>query len=122
MSIEKKMNTNDVSDLFSYDDMKRCAEFWNKGSIDKKHFDQYLNEFNEATIPIMWVITFAINAYDQEGDYFERVFDKKPTVKDLDKLGYDGKHLINGGGRKGNEGIWYYLTEIKSGEEYEHSR
>lgn len=69
----------------------------------------------------MWVITFAVNAYDQEGDYFERVFDKKPTVEELNKLGYDGEHLIKGGGRKGSEGSWRFLTEIKSGEAYEHS-
>ena len=69
----------------------------------------------------MWVITFAVNAYNQEGDYFERAFDKKPTVEELKKLGYDGEHLIKGGGRKGAEGSWRFLTEIKHGEAYEHS-
>ena len=69
----------------------------------------------------MWVITFAVNAYDQEGDYFERVFDKKPTIEELNNLGYDGEHLIKGGGRKGSEGSWRFLTEIKSGEAYKHS-
>ena len=74
-----------------------------------------------CAVIIMWIITFAVNAYDQEGDYFDRAFDKKPTVEELNKLGYDGEHLINGGGRKGVEHTWYFLTEIKSGEKYEHS-
>ena len=69
----------------------------------------------------MWVITFAINAYEQEGDYLDRVFDYKPTKEELDALGYDGEHLLNGGGRKGFEPQWYFLTEIKSGELYIHS-
>lgn len=69
----------------------------------------------------MWVITFTINAYDQQGDYFDRVFDHKPTKEELDKLGYDGEHLLMGGGRRMFEEQWYYLIEIKSGEQYEHS-
>ena len=27
----------------------------------------------------MWVITFTVNEYNQEGDYFDMVFDHKPT-------------------------------------------
>ena len=68
----------------------------------------------------LWVITFAVNAYEQAGDYFERVFASKPSIDDLNSLGYDGEHLINGGGRYGGERYWYYLTEIKSGEQYKH--
>lgn len=66
----------------------------------------------------MWVITRSVNDYNQYGDYFERVFDHKPTKEELDSLGYDGEHLLNGGGRKDFEGVWFWLTEIKSGEEY----
>jgi len=66
----------------------------------------------------MWVITFAVNEYNQEGDYFEMVFDHKPTKEELDKLGYDGEHLLKGGGRKGNEYLWYYLSKMKSGQQY----
>ena len=69
----------------------------------------------------MWVITFAVNAYDQEGDYLDRVFGHKPTKEELDKLGYDGEHLLKGGGRKSFEHQWYYLTELKSGQQYDHS-
>jgi hypothetical protein len=69
----------------------------------------------------MWVITFAVNAYDQEGDYLDRVFDHKPTKEELDKFGYDGEHLLKGGGRKSFEHQWYYLTELKSGQQYDHS-
>jgi hypothetical protein len=69
----------------------------------------------------MWVITFSINEYNQCGDYFDRVFDHKPTKEELDNLGYDGEHLLKGGGRKTFEGQWFHLTEMKSGEQYEHS-
>lgn len=30
----------------------------------------------------IWVVTRAINAYDQEGDYFVCAFNRKPTFKD----------------------------------------
>lgn len=66
----------------------------------------------------MWVITFAVNEYNQEGDYFDMVFDYKPTKEELNKLGYDGEYLLKGGGRKDNEYMWYYLSEMKSGQQY----
>lgn len=68
----------------------------------------------------MWVITYRINEYNQEGDYLDIIFDHKPTKEELDKLGYDGEHLLKGGGRKNNEYIWYYLTELESGKKYNH--
>jgi hypothetical protein len=72
----------------------------------------------------MWVITRSINQYDQDGDYFECVFDHKPTLEELTKFFGDenlAKHVQNGGGRIECEGTWYFLTEIKSGEQYVHS-
>ncbi len=69
----------------------------------------------------MWVITFKVNEYNQEGYYLDRVFDYKPTEEELDALGYDGEHLLKGGCRKGFEYEWYYLKQIKSGEKYEHT-
>lgn len=68
----------------------------------------------------MWVITFAVNEYNQQGHYIDRVFDHKPTKEELKKFGYDSEHLLNGGGRKGHEHKWFYLTEIKSGQRYKH--
>lgn len=68
----------------------------------------------------MWVITYGINEYNQEGEYLDRVFDKRPTKEELDNLGYDGEHLLNGGGRKDQEFTWYYLTSISSGQKYIH--
>ena len=73
----------------------------------------------------MWVITRAINAYEQEGDYFECVFERKPTIEQLVKFFNDDEelatHVLNGGGRRDFEHTWYFLTEIKSGEKYVHS-
>jgi hypothetical protein len=71
----------------------------------------------------MWVVTRAINDYNQDGDYLVCVFENKPTFQDLKKiLPYEsdvtiGK-LTRGGGRHNFEGCWYYLTELKSGELY----
>ena len=73
----------------------------------------------------MWIVTRAINQYDQDGDYFVCAFDKKPTFQELKKiLGCDdatiGK-LMRGGGRQNLEYEWFFLTELKSGELYTHS-
>lgn len=74
----------------------------------------------------MWVLTRSINQYDQDGDYFERVFATKPTVEEL--VGNNGffegyaKYLLDtGGGRIKDENEWYYLKEIGHGEQYIHS-
>jgi hypothetical protein len=69
----------------------------------------------------MWVITRAVNEYDQDGDYFECVFQSKPTLEQLVKYFDDeelAKHVLNGGGRIEFEHTWYYLTPMKSGEKY----
>jgi len=70
----------------------------------------------------MWILTRAINQYDQDGEYFESAWIKKPTKEQLSKLfGKDKKlinHVLDGGGRVMSENMWYYLTEIKEGEEY----
>ena len=68
----------------------------------------------------MWIVTRAVNEYDQEGDYFIIAFDHKPTIEELTVI--NGKalaeHLLAGGGRRGTEYEWYYLTELQSGELY----
>jgi hypothetical protein len=72
----------------------------------------------------MWIVTRAINDYNQDGDYFVCAFEDKPTFQDLKKsLPYEndvtiGK-LTRGGGRQDIEDNWYYLTEMKNGEVYE---
>lgn len=70
----------------------------------------------------MWVLTRSINQYNQDGDYFESVYSSKPTIKELMRFigcSYSyAKHVRNGGGRIESEDEWYYLTEIKSGEQY----
>ena len=64
---------------------------------------------------LLWIILRFINQYDQDGGYFEMGFDHKPSVEELDKLGYDGEHLMKGGGRKDVEYEWYTLIGVQSG-------
>lgn len=66
----------------------------------------------------MWVITMVVNAYNQEGEYLERVFKEKPSVDRLNELGYNGEHLHSGGGRRIGDDKWYYLVEVNDGEKY----
>ena len=40
----KLLNIGVVSGAFSYEDMKRCAEFWHGSTIEKKYFNEYLND------------------------------------------------------------------------------
>lgn len=88
----------------------------------------------------IWLITKAINAYDQEGDYIETAYDHESTREDLRKYFYSERydpkkspkhernlrekfisHLLKGGGRIEWENEWYFLTCMKSGEKYKHS-
>jgi len=71
----------------------------------------------------MWVVTRAINQYDQDGDYFVAVFHNKPSFKDLKKLLPQENNvtigkLTRGGGRQEYEGEWFFLTEVKNGQLY----
>jgi hypothetical protein len=72
----------------------------------------------------MWIVTRAINDYNQDGDYFVAAFIDKPTFQDLKRLLPNesdvtiGK-LTRGGGRQYDEHNWYYLTEMKNGELYD---
>jgi len=70
----------------------------------------------------MYIITSRVNQYDQYGDYFETAYTNKPTLEQLIKFFKDEKlaaHVFNGGGRIGVEDLWYHLTEIQDGEQYE---
>lgn len=70
----------------------------------------------------MWVLTKAINAYDQEGDYLVAVFGKKPTEEELSNIvGNIANHVLQGGGRLDTEQEWYFLSVLKHGELYKHS-
>ena len=71
----------------------------------------------------MWVITRAINDYNQDGDYLMAVFYEKPNEEQLKRVLKNDDthflgHMLEGGGRISLEHEWYYLTEIKSGEIY----
>lgn len=71
----------------------------------------------------MWLLTRAINEYNQDGEYFESAWINKPTEEQLSKFfGKDEsliEHLLMGGGRIESENVWYYLTEVKEGKEFE---
>jgi hypothetical protein len=71
----------------------------------------------KSVIQSVWILTYAINEYNQEDDdYFLAVFPKKPTHQQLTKLGIEQNqlhHVLNGGGRKKVEHKWYYLNEHK---------
>lgn len=75
----------------------------------------------------IWVITKSYNDYSQHGDYLVAVFTEKPSMGQLKKLlPYESDECIdillgNGGGRIDCEDVWYYLTELVSGELYIHS-
>lgn len=75
----------------------------------------------------VWVLTREINQYDQDGEYFEAVFSKKPTVKTIaselsgkvhlpDVMGALAlcEHIIAGGGRQGLEEQWFHLKEVEA--------
>lgn len=65
----------------------------------------------------VWILTSEVNDYSQYGEYFEAVFKDKPTIEYLgDLIGDDEKllnHVLARGGRRWDEPLWYYLTEVK---------
>ena len=70
----------------------------------------------------VWILTFEINRYDQEGEYFLAVFKKKPTREILGRFFDEQKeatdyffldHVLKGGGRQEYENIWYNLKEVE---------
>ena len=63
----------------------------------------------------VWVLTEEYNAYDQYGEYFCEVFASKPSAQQLMTLEVPQhrlRHVLNGGGRKGDEDHWFNLKEI----------
>lgn len=70
----------------------------------------------------VWVLTSEFNDYDQHGEYFEGVYQNKPTRKQIkDALQLNDSVwaektvdlMLNGGGREGNDHVWYYLREVE---------
>lgn len=62
----------------------------------------------------VWVLTEEFNDYDQYGEYFVKVFGDKPTHQQLTEAGVEQcrlSHVLNGGGRRGEEYQWWYLKE-----------
>ncbi len=62
----------------------------------------------------VWILTNEVNEYDQQGEYFVEVFANKPTQAQLEALGLDPEealHVLNVGGRRGDEYSWYHLRE-----------
>lgn len=70
----------------------------------------------------MWIITEEVNDYNQHGRYFYCAFPLRPNKKDLKRVfpNRDEKfiqNLIDGGGRMGREGHWYFLNKVEPGEQ-----
>jgi hypothetical protein len=64
----------------------------------------------------IWVLTEEVSDYDQYGEYFVGAWNKKPTHQMLSALGVPQnrlRHVLNGGGRVGYEGAWFFLKEIE---------
>lgn len=77
----------------------------------------------------VWMLTRAINDYNQDGAYFVAVFDGKPNLKRLAEAmsatghGIGGvdlyaaiaklEHILAGGGRQGVEHEWFSLDEVE---------
>ena len=77
----------------------------------------------------VWVLTRAINDYNQDGNYFVAVFESKPDLKRLAETmsatghGIGGidlysaiarlEHIRTGGGRQGVEDQWFSLDEVE---------
>lgn len=65
----------------------------------------------------VWVLTYEVNEYDQEGDYFLGVFADKPTKEQMIGAGviFDRdqtyEHILSGGGRVNIENRWYLLVQ-----------
>lgn len=71
----------------------------------------------------IYIVTRAINQYDQDGHYFVAAFTEKPTVNQLKKaIGCSKQYatwlLETNGGRKDIEYEWYYITVQESGQPY----
>ena len=74
-------------------------------------------KLDEEIVMKVWVLTREENQYDQYGEYFDAVFSKKPTVRQLMPHVGDSKttaeHVLSsGGGRISDEDTWYFLREI----------
>lgn len=74
----------------------------------------------------VWVLTQSHNDYNQHGEYFVAVFSSKPDIKKLAEVMQMQNvsasnimeaiaflsHIIEGGGRRGTEDVWYQLEEV----------
>lgn len=70
----------------------------------------------------MWILTYEINEYNQDGAYFLGAFKTKPDIDELYELvhqlenGHTNEyklceHILTGGGRQCHEYRWYQLFE-----------
>lgn len=72
----------------------------------------------------VWVLTREINQYDQDGSYFEAVFQNKPTWEQLEEAGVyvdsidftlNNKNLegtFSGGRSQRMEDTWWNLEQV----------
>lgn len=73
----------------------------------------------------VWILTYEVNDHNQHGEYFSKVFEKKPTIAQLaphvsDVLSGDMgeaiaqvQHILDGKGRINAEHTWYNLAYVE---------
>jgi len=71
----------------------------------------------------MHVLVKSYNDYDQHGDYFVAMFEKCPSITELQellKIDFDeAAHIAhNGGGRRKYEYSWYICYAVEPGKSY----
>lgn len=65
----------------------------------------------------IWILTYELNDYDQDGEYFVAAFSEKPHHTQLTSYGVPEnrlRHVLNGGGRVGWENKWFYLRGVEA--------
>lgn len=73
--------------------------------------------------PKVWVLTREICEYEQDGEYFEAVFENKPTLAelapflqglpaDMGKAIAKVDYVLNGGGEEYGSHTWYRLKQV----------
>lgn len=68
--------------------------------------------------PVLWVLTYRVNDYDQHGEYFQAAWPNEVTAGQLQEAGVPAalvEHVLRGGGRVSNEYDWWYLTAVQPG-------
>lgn len=94
--------------------------------LDKRH-TKWLSGLKKelsGSLGKLWVLTGEVNDHDQYGAYFISCWVEKPTIRQLKVVLPKSQkkelaHVLNGGGRRGVEDVWYHLFETQEGTAYQ---